>query len=384
MKNYRIKYYLLPALFLAFLLLPFLNEEFQFFDPGETNEKRELADKPILSLDSIDQFPPAYDAYLGDHFNLRNFYIKWHSYVDYKFLNKSSYPDLVVVGKKGWLFYNEGLFPVDWKSNYFSNKEMQQFASLIQKRTEYYKSLGTDYYVFIIPNKQTVYSEFLPNRLDMKETCETENRIDQLLAYYTDTTGLQNVVYLRQILLNMKKEGLLYKKLDHHWNDLGSFYASSFILEKISEDNPNLKNVLNLDNFEVYYDEKYAGDLTAMLGIENLCSEELPYLKCINSSLNLEIGNLRYYTPLQHFPYPDEYEKVMTTGDTSLPKAVIIRDSFASFMLWQLSYGFNETIYIWDFWNYGLNAEIIEKERPEFVINILVEKNVETLIKSKK
>jgi hypothetical protein len=53
-------------------------------------------------------------------------------------------------------------------------------------------------------------------------------------------------------------------------------------------------------------------------------------------------------------------------------------------MLDQLSYGFSESIYIWDFWNYGLNAAIFEKEQPQVVINILVEKNVETLVNGKK
>lgn len=383
MKNYRIKYYLLPALFLAFLLFPFLNDEFQFFDPGETNEKRELAEKPDIKYDSIDLFPPAYDAYLSDHFNLRNFYIKWHSYVDYKFLNKSSYPDLVVVGKKGWLYYNEGLFPVDWKNNFFSNQEMQQFSNLIQKRTEYYKNLGADYYIFIIPSKQTVYSEFLPGWLDLKDTDEAQNRIDHLLDYYNNTTDLKNVFYLRQPLLEQKREGLLYKKLDHHWNKLGSFYAASFILDKISEDYPEVKNVLNFDNFELSFEESTSNDLSGMLGIGNLVSDDIPKTTPVNPDLKIENGVLRNYTSPPFFPYPWEYEKVMTTGNTTLPKAVIIRDSFTGFMLDQLSYGFSESVYIWDFWNYGLNSEIIEKEKPEIVINILVEINVGTIVKSK-
>jgi hypothetical protein len=109
----------------------------------------------------------------------------------------------------------------------------------------------------------------------------------------------------------------------------------------------------------------------------------LPVLKSTNPDLILEEGELRNYTPTYGFPYPSDYEKVMTTGNPALPKAVIIRDSFAGFMLDQLSYGFNESVYIWDYWIYGLNAEIIEKEKPEVVLNIIIEKNFDDIIKNK-
>ena len=88
----------------------------------------------------------------------------------------------------------------------------------------------------------------------------------------------------------------------------------------------------------------------------------------------------RGYLSPKGFPYTDDYEIQMQTGDTTLPNAIIIRDSFTDALLPFLAEGFNRSTFIFDAWEYGNNFNIIEIEKPQIVIYIVLESNLNSLL----
>jgi hypothetical protein len=51
-----------------------------------------------------------------------------------------------------------------------------------------------------------------------------------------------------------------------------------------------------------------------------------------------------------------------------MPNIVIIRDSFYQTLVELTSENFNNSLFIWDNWEYGINEEIIKKEKPDIVL----------------
>jgi hypothetical protein len=69
--------------------------------------------------------------------------------------------------------------------------------------------------------------------------------------------------------------------------------------------------------------------------------------------------------------WPKYTEPAVSENDNSQGKAVVFRDSFARAWYPFLGYHFKEVVYIWqDYWN----AAFLEREKPEVVINEMVER----------
>ena len=84
-------------------------------------------------------------------------------------------------------------------------------------------------------------------------------------------------------------------------------------------------------------------------------------------------GDIAGFTPPKYFSYPDNYEIVIVTNDKSLPKTLIIRDSYTNALMPFLSNSFSKSTYIWDSWKFKDNMEIVDSEKPDIVINIILE-----------
>ena len=61
----------------------------------------------------------------------------------------------------------------------------------------------------------------------------------------------------------------------------------------------------------------------------------------------------------------------MEREDSQIPRAVVFRDSFSTALIPFLSEHFGRIVYLWQ---YDLDAEVIERERPDVVILQMTER----------
>ena len=95
-------------------------------------------------------------------------------------------------------------------------------------------------------------------------------------------------------------------------------------------------------------------------------------------------GKKRNYSSPEKFSLKAEYEVVNTTDNDSLPKLMIIRDSFARTVIPYLSEHFSESICIFDKWHHDLNEEIVLKEKPDIFIQLILESQLPYLYNNAK
>ena len=81
MKQISVNHRLLPLLFILFISLP-MSISFLLADKSLSEiEKRKLSQLPDIefSLTSLEEFPAAFDSYIGDHFGFREQIVRMHN-----------------------------------------------------------------------------------------------------------------------------------------------------------------------------------------------------------------------------------------------------------------------------------------------------------------
>jgi alginate O-acetyltransferase complex protein AlgJ len=249
-----------------------------------------------------------------------------------------------------------------------TDRQIRLMVDELHERTLRYQKKGIKFYVAFPPMKPEIYPEFLP--VDFRRA-PTGTVTDKVIA------GIQSDTVIRYIdvkaaLLKAKSHDRLYALTDNHWNWIGAFYGYRAIVDRIRQDFPELKP-LTLSEVSFKAGNPLKGNLAAMIGLTKYYNE-IEYYPVLNQTKSKLL-------PSPH-KRPDwavqiqNYEEVRSTGDSTLPRVVIIHDSFTDVMKPYLNESFNTTTYIFDGWRYLRNEEIIDDVKPEIVILIIFEPHI--------
>ena len=217
------------AIFLLMALAPAAG--MMIFGPAEPAAKEYLALPPSLT-DGEGKFNQTVlnDAsdYLSDRFWLRQELITANAVLEAAVFNESASPK-VVLGREGWLFYAETLDSYQGQ-NQLSARQLWAAAHSLRLIRDYALSQGAETWFIPVPNKNSVYGEYMPKSADKTQD---QSDYDRLL----DACGAEGVavVDLLEPFLDKKKEVQLYQRLDSHWNNLGAALANDLILDAIQQ-----------------------------------------------------------------------------------------------------------------------------------------------------
>ena len=366
---------IISIVFLCLLIYPIIDQTFKITKRKQTNQAKKIINFPSLDTNKLESLPKLFEEFYNDKFSLQDFLVTTNSYFKIKILKVSPNPDKVTVGKKGWLFW--GQYTDNFRGiNLFTNDELIKLKKIIDDRGSCYKSLGIKFYFAIAPDKPSIYPEYMPSWMQ-KVTPFT--LYDQVVTLFKNDS-LVNVIDLRKPLIEAKKfNTLLYFRIDHHWNDVGAFYAYLSIINRIRKDFP-LINPLKYDDFNLDTSEKITGGSEAeMLNIQKWYHDYFCklYKKIPTKSQN---GVKCNYPMPDWFPYKNDYEVVRVFDNESLPYAFVIRDSFSDYLIQYFQENFRKTKLLYDCWEYKANFDIIKKEKPDIVILIPIESNIKSIL----
>lgn len=123
----------------------------------------------------------------------------------------------VLLGKEDWLFYKstEDGDPIsDYQGiNHYDENTMQTIADKLTNERNQFSNYGIDFYILSIPNKSSVYPEYMPDTIERKDTT---SKTDLLMLYLEENTDL-NVVDVKPTLVKDVKFG---KITNHYSGDL--------------------------------------------------------------------------------------------------------------------------------------------------------------------
>ena len=167
----------LIILFMALLFLPYPSwKAVQGHLSDENNENRVLAEFPVPNRANFETWPSAFSQYVNDRMPYRTRLIRTQSRLDYHLFDRS-FDDQVVVGKNNFLFH-QAEKPFHRGNSGFDEEQLENIARNLTEAKENLAAEGIDFYLFIAPNKETIYPENFPEEI---LTTGGMNRTEQLI-----------------------------------------------------------------------------------------------------------------------------------------------------------------------------------------------------------
>lgn len=346
--------------FIIAIWLPLLSMNLFRDSSAPSEENRQLASFPAvrLNLKSLATFPQRFNQYFNDNFGMRSTLIRWQAVAKVKWLGVSTSPK-VIVGKDGWLFDDgddEGI--ASYRSGRpFTHEQLARWRQVLTARRDWLAQRGIPYIFVVVPEKQTIYPEYLPGGLARPPQV---SRLDQLIADLKENSNLE-ILDLRPALLEAKHAHSLFLRTDTHWNNFGGLAAYQAIIRETAKSFPGMQPMQESD-CELFTVNFTTGDLARLLGLNGLMAEELQGLTLRRQEYTLTGDMMSSEQPI-----------VSQRQETNLPHLVMFRDSFATFMIPLISQHFSRAVYVWDR-QHRFHRDWVEAERPNVVIQEMVER----------
>ncbi len=357
MKKLYVIYKLLPAMvFVLMVFGPFAAN--LFYSNTELLDNRPLKEKPVR----FDRnFSKDYEAYYNDTFAGRKKLVSKYIKLQQKLkIDTGQY----FYGDKGWMFYdsvkvNNGNTMVDYYGEVrFDEDELKAMADGINKAADFYAARGAKYMIIIAPNKEGIYAEYMPERMQ-KARSSDKSRADVAIEYLKKHTKAV-FVPLKEPILTAKNRfpQRLYFKKDTHWNNIGAYVGIEAIARA-------------LNNMGYSVPEKAL--TSAMIkesGLQNvdMHPDEL--------EMNYQIG---YLSDVETDCAQEKGEKYVfvcqNKGRANGKKLMVLGDSFAGALMPFLNKAFQQTVNA-PAGNKKLSfyEDLMAKYRPDVVADELIER----------
>jgi alginate O-acetyltransferase complex protein AlgJ len=330
---------------------------------------------PAAMLASPSAFGAKFGQAFADRFGMRSAFIVGHHWALVDIFGVSPV-DKVMIGRDGWLFWL-GEDARSLERNYrftisVPDIDADAYVAEVKRRHEYLQSRGIAYLVTIVPEKFTIYPEYLPDWVAASPDPSLLARTMDRLA----RDGTVPYVDLRPVLREAKAREQLYYKTDSHWNLAGAGVGYLAIMREVQALLPDRAIAIAPPIRPRYTPGRdvYWGDLSRMVGIP-FRFREPDYLPQIAMRYPHRLGlAARSITPIA-----EAHTRIFEQPRTDLPRLVMNRDSMAIALMPMLSENFHRSVYLL---TPDLEAETIEKERPDIVIDEVVERGLVRVARS--
>lgn len=266
---------LFMIIFFILLLIPSVG--MIIWGPSESENGEELTMPVIYSEE--EGFNKYYLQELSDvfeqRFALRKQLVTAYSYISENLFGTSAQSG-VIVGRDGWLFFNDTLADYQ-RTNILNSRQMHNAIRHLELINEYCEDNGIEFVFVIAPNKNTLYPEYMPYYLIQGEG--ESNR--QILTSLLSDTGI-NYMDFGSYDTFTDPDAVYYFQRDSHWNNMGAAIVSNTILSMAGVDHHNYV-------YEEYYPvEEHNGDLDQMIHPSNvtpesdICFVNMPVFSYVN------------------------------------------------------------------------------------------------------
>jgi alginate O-acetyltransferase complex protein AlgJ len=323
-------------------------------------ENRKLSSLPTIHSVRRDLpgFANAFDRFWNDHFLDRVTLTRIRSIILYRVFSTSS-SSAVAIGADNWLFW---LTEPVMANDPFTPEQLKAWAQLLQNRSDLLKEQNIEFVFMPVPEKSTIYSEYLEPRI---RVIEGASRLRQLIDYLQKNTTVKTI-NLTPIFGQEKISHQLYLRTDTHWTDYGALVAANQIFRILQKSFPA---VTGIEPASLHPSEMIvSGDLAKMLGLYGVLTERI---------FQFNEKNIQAKTP-EGKAMVSQTSELGSTVETALktqnlPRAFVMRDSFTLALQPFLSERFSYAKY---FWSEAMPVRMLLAAKPHVVIEETAERHL--------
>jgi len=272
------------------------------------------------------------------------------------------------------------------RNNTYPQTIMDSLTEKLKGRTDSLKEISPDSEMIymLIPSPATTYPETMP---DEYVPNDGPSRLEQVTEAITNA-GIK-VIDLREAFKAHKNdEYKLYWKTDSHWTDYGAYIAYKELFNYISEKHPECKP-REFDEFDWVEDEYLGGDMSMYLEYfgsngyneSNTPMKEHNVLRVPKFDMPSSISSIERYVGGKRLTYNTmtvQNPNNIKTDRSELPSALIMRDSYSTQLFDIVAERFDTTWYK-AMWDYSFMNREIQQKQPDYIIYILVERNLDSV-----
>lgn len=323
---------------------------------------------------ALREFAARFERSFNDRFGLRAALVKFDHWAKAVVFGASPLSK-VLIGKSGWLYFR-GEDIRAFEQWYRGTAEIpdatiEALRDELLRRQAFLASRGIPYIFVIVPEKYSVYPEFLP---DWATRITSRTPLDRLV---TELARNPQLVFLdlRGPLGAAKGGDRLYYQTDSHWNYLGAMVGYRALMSRVQQSLPGLVAAPAKRPPYVPESDYYSGDLAQMLGLTRQFREAdiaplgraaaTPEARCAQRDTSPDAPGVETY--------------VFICPNAPRFSAVVYRDSAAVWLRPLLPQNFSRTTLVS---SPGLDPELVERLQPNIVIQELVERSLPGLIGS--
>ena len=367
--------YFLIISFACILVAPLVNDLFSIVHFERADENRAFQDSLVINFKRLDDFPKDCEAYINDNFAFRTPSIKLYQKIKtYVFDAAPTDKETVLIGKhKRYFIAGEEKKLYEGEST-LTDAQLDSIVKEWDKRNAVYRKEQVKTFWLIAPSALEVHEQDLPSNV------QKLNTLNATLQFKNELNE-QNPGLITYPVHELHRLGLtqnLYFKLDNHWNELGAYYAVRALFRSVKTQIPDFNTSFMFDIIRPMKTKKggYLADQMHQ-------SSRLETYRSLQIRAPHAIRVEKFNFPVTPgFPYPDDFEQYFKNPHTKNKKKVlVIRDSFGTDCIPFIAEAFSESLFIFDGWHYGMNAEILKTFKPDLVIYITYEPHLVNFIR---
>lgn len=239
-----------------------------------SNTKTQTVAKKHVFDQKLSVVEPSYTSYGYTLARCKDCLTEYRTELSNKLYDTSYFPPIyrgsqVTEGRNQWLFYRPNNSEAYYMgTNLADDATLAQYAAVLQQLNEICKEKGITLQISVWPNKDQVYSEFMPTMNVVTEYKRME-RIADYLAKYTDV----KMIYPINELLAAKPYFDMYLKYDTHWNCAGGFVGYQAMLKSLGLETTSIHDCpvyeytgVEKENTDPYYTQVW-GDMISIGGL---------------------------------------------------------------------------------------------------------------------
>lgn len=345
---------------------------------GETRsltENRELAGLPARpqTREEIAVWTGQFDAFVADHFGKREKLVAAYNYLHYKAGISPS--DRALIGRKGWLFLeqtsladaNRGALPL-------TGEELQALLDSFALRQEYLNERGIDFMVMPVPDKNSLFPEYLPASVRIIGPSRLAQFREALPGAPFDAVDTYDA------LVAAKEDGEeIYFQTDSHWNSRGAWVAYRALMKALRDSGYPGGALIDESDVEfIRLDPYHPTDIVKnLLGLSGWVREAHGIRARVSDSGEIRAfrgSDGREYDYIYSPPPGQEKKHFIRTEPRDGSRVLIYRDSYANAMLPFLVHSFDEVVYARAPKSMSFDPADIDRYEPDLVIYEFVER----------
>lgn len=215
----------------------------------------------------------------------KSFYDLINEY-EYKIFN--NIPNKEIVGGDGGFLFNGDTneYGYNYLDDYngriiLTEDQLDRFHKYIEMRSRAYENLGSDYVLAVIPNAQTVYSEYMPDYIGQ---ISDNTMLDQISRYLSEQ-GFGQFIDLSDAMKAGKDRGQLYNNTENTVNAIGAYVAYTEIIKHIEGEMGVDISELSAEHFKLGTRITDGKSLAKKAGLSSLIRNKTLYLSDTNERL---------------------------------------------------------------------------------------------------